>query len=52
MDGSTASSADGLKARGRGLIREAALIAGRWVQGEGVIEVEDPAEEVVLGAVP
>jgi succinate-semialdehyde dehydrogenase / glutarate-semialdehyde dehydrogenase len=52
MDGSTSTGADALKAKGRALIREAALIGGRWVEGGEVIAVEDPAEETVLGVVP
>jgi succinate-semialdehyde dehydrogenase / glutarate-semialdehyde dehydrogenase len=52
MDGSTLSKAEDLKAAGRKLIREAALTAGQWVQGEGTFEVDDPAEETVLGTAP
>ncbi|MGZ5965911.1 MAG: NAD-dependent succinate-semialdehyde dehydrogenase [Caulobacteraceae bacterium] len=52
MDDANLSKADALKAQGMGMIREAALIAGQWVSGDGVIEVEDPAEERVIGTVP
>jgi succinate-semialdehyde dehydrogenase/glutarate-semialdehyde dehydrogenase len=52
MDASVATQAEDLKAKGRALMREAALIDGRWVKGEGEIPVDDPAEETILGAVP
>jgi succinate-semialdehyde dehydrogenase/glutarate-semialdehyde dehydrogenase len=52
MAGSTTSRADALKAKGRALIRQTALVGGRWVGGEGEIEVDDPAEQTILGTVP
>jgi succinate-semialdehyde dehydrogenase / glutarate-semialdehyde dehydrogenase len=38
----------------RGLIREAALVAGEWIPAEGsiVIEVESPADMTIVGKVP
>jgi hypothetical protein len=44
MDGSAHPQGEDLKAAGRKLIRESALVAGQWVQGEGTFEVDDPAE--------
>ncbi|HLK24293.1 MAG TPA: NAD-dependent succinate-semialdehyde dehydrogenase [Caulobacteraceae bacterium] len=52
MDASIQSPADALKAKGRALIRQQALVGGTWVDGNGVIEVDDPAEETVIGSVP
>jgi succinate-semialdehyde dehydrogenase/glutarate-semialdehyde dehydrogenase len=52
MDDAGVSKLQALKAEGRALIREQALVAGEWVDGDGRIEVEDPAEEQVIGAVP
>jgi succinate-semialdehyde dehydrogenase/glutarate-semialdehyde dehydrogenase len=52
MDDAGVSKLEALKAQGMALIRERALIAGEWVQGEGVIEVDDPATEEVIGTVP
>jgi len=52
MDASVATEADDLKAKGRALIRQAALVDGVWVKGEGEIAVDDPAEETILGSVP
>ncbi|WP_340647206.1 NAD-dependent succinate-semialdehyde dehydrogenase [Phenylobacterium sp.] len=47
------ASTEDLKAKGRALIHESALTAGRWIAADGdVIEVEDPAEETLLGRVP
>ncbi len=43
---------EALKAKGRALMRETALIGGRWVRGEGEIAVDDPAEETIIGTVP
>jgi succinate-semialdehyde dehydrogenase / glutarate-semialdehyde dehydrogenase len=51
MDGSTTPRAGELKAKGRALIREAALVDGRWIAGGG-IAVDDPAEETIIGSVP
>lgn len=49
----TQASPDDLKAQGRALIHEGALSAGRWIAADGdAIEVEDPAEETILGRVP
>lgn len=46
-------SAADLKAQGRALIREAALVAGTWVPaGPGAIEVKNPADGSLLGRVP
>ncbi len=46
-------SPNDLIAQGRALMTDKALIAGRWVEGDGKpIAVEDPAEETVLGHVP
>ena len=52
MDDAGVSKLQGLKAQGAALIREQALIAGDWVNGSGRIEVEDPAEETVIGSIP
>ncbi len=52
MDGDRLPDPETLKAEGRKLIREQALVAGRWVREGGVIEVDDPAEEELLGTVP
>jgi hypothetical protein len=52
MDASVATEADDLKAKGRALICQAALVDGVWVKGEGEIAVDDPAEETILGSVP
>jgi succinate-semialdehyde dehydrogenase/glutarate-semialdehyde dehydrogenase len=52
MDGANLSVMEALKAKGRGLIRETALVGGRWITDGERLEVEDPAEETVLGAVP
>ncbi|HEY5410380.1 MAG TPA: NAD-dependent succinate-semialdehyde dehydrogenase [Caulobacteraceae bacterium] len=52
MDDAGVSKLQGLKASGLTQIREQALIAGDWVEGSGRIEVEDPAEETVIGTVP
>ena len=52
MDDSALSKIDSAKALGLKLMRESALVAGRWTDGEGRLEVEDPAEEAVIGSVP
>ena len=52
MDDAAVSKLQAAKAAGQALIREQALIAGDWVEGSGRIEVEDPAEETVLGSIP
>ena len=52
MDDAGVSKLQGLKAQGMALIREQALVAGEWVDGSGRIEVDDPAEETVIGSVP
>jgi succinate-semialdehyde dehydrogenase/glutarate-semialdehyde dehydrogenase len=52
MDDAGVSKLQAAKAQGRALIRQQALIAGEWVDGEGRIEVEDPSEETVLGSIP
>ena len=52
MDDAAVSKLPAAKAAGQALIREQALIAGDWVEGSGRIEVEDPAEETVLGSIP
>lgn len=41
-----------LKLKGRKLIEERALVAGRWVSAGEAVTVEDPAEETALGTVP
>ncbi len=52
MDDAGVSKLQAAKAAGQALIREQALVAGDWVEGHGRIEVEDPAEETVIGSVP
>ena len=52
MDDAAVSKLQAAKAAGQALIREQALVAGKWVDGQGRIEVEDPAEETVIGSVP
>jgi succinate-semialdehyde dehydrogenase/glutarate-semialdehyde dehydrogenase len=52
MDDAGVSRLQALRAQGQALIRGRALIAGEWVTGEGVIEVDDPATEEVIGTVP
>jgi succinate-semialdehyde dehydrogenase/glutarate-semialdehyde dehydrogenase len=42
-----------LKAKGRALMKEAALVAGTWIAaGEDAVAVENPSDESVLGHVP
>ena len=52
MDDASHSRIETIKAQAKGLIRQAALVAGEWVEGAGHIDVEDPAEEKVIGQVP
>lgn len=52
MDDASLSAMQGARAKGMALIRDRALIAGEWVSGDGAIEVEDPAEQQVIGTVP
>jgi len=52
MDDAANSKLQALKAQGRALIREQALVAGDWVDGQGRIEVEDPADGAVIGSIP
>ena len=52
MDDAGVSKLEAARAAGQALIREQALVAGEWVDGSGRIEVEDPAEETVIGSVP
>ena len=52
MDDSTSLHAETAKAKGRALIREAALVAGDWVSDGARLEVRDPADEGVIGSVP
>ena len=52
MDDSSPSKAETLKALGRKHLRQAALVAGRWVDEGAPLEVDDPAEQIVLGHVP
>jgi succinate-semialdehyde dehydrogenase / glutarate-semialdehyde dehydrogenase len=52
MDDASLSRIESIKSQAKGMIKEAALVAGEWVEGEGRIEVEDPAEETVIGHVP
>lgn len=45
--------AEHLKAQGRALIREAALVAGQWIPaGDDAIDVHSPADGALLGRVP
>ena len=52
MDDANLSKSDAAKALGLKLMRQEALVAGRWVSEGERLEVEDPAEEAVIGAVP
>jgi succinate-semialdehyde dehydrogenase/glutarate-semialdehyde dehydrogenase len=52
MDDASLSQAEAAKALGRSLIRQAALIAGRWENAGEPLEVDDPADGAILGAVP
>ena len=52
MDDSSLAKNETAKAAGAALIREAALVAGRWTNEGEALPVEDPAEEIVIGAVP
>ena len=52
MDDAGVSKLESMKAQGRRLIREQALIAGEWVTGQGSIEVDDPATGDAIGTVP
>ena len=52
MDDAGVPKLEAARAAGQALIREQALVAGEWVDGSGRIEVEDPAEETVIGSVP
>ena len=46
------SKAEALKARGRGLMRQAALVGGQWVAEGEPIAVDDPSDGSILGHVP
>lgn len=47
------TSPEDLKSQARGLMRQAALVAGTWIPaGPDAVEVEDPSEEAPLGRVP
>ena len=50
MDDSSLSKPDALRALALDHLREAALVAGRWVVGGERLDVEDPATETVIGA--
>jgi succinate-semialdehyde dehydrogenase/glutarate-semialdehyde dehydrogenase len=52
MDDASLSQAEAGKALGKSLIREAALVAGRWIAEGEPLKVEDPADGAVLGSVP
>ena len=52
MDDASLSKSEAAKAQGRKLIREAALVAGKWVSDGAPLEVRDPADESVIGSVP
>jgi succinate-semialdehyde dehydrogenase/glutarate-semialdehyde dehydrogenase len=52
MDDASLSKIDTAKALGRQHMREAAFVAGDWVTEGQKLEVEDPAEERVIGSVP
>ena len=52
MDDSSSTKSEALKALGRSLIRDSALVAGEWVSEGDRLEVEDPATEAVIGSVP
>ena len=52
MDDSSLSQAAAAKALGKSLIRQAALIAGRWESAGEPLHVDDPADGQILGSVP
>ena len=52
MDDASLPKSEAAKAQGRKLIREAALVAGKWVSEGAPLEVRDPADESVIGSVP
>ena len=52
MDDASLSNADAAKALGRSLIRQAALVAGRWVSDGEPLSVDDPADGQIIGTVP
>jgi succinate-semialdehyde dehydrogenase/glutarate-semialdehyde dehydrogenase len=52
MDDASLSRIETTKGLGRKLMREAALVDGEWIAEGARLEVEDPAEESVIGAVP
>jgi succinate-semialdehyde dehydrogenase/glutarate-semialdehyde dehydrogenase len=52
MDDASLSKIEQTKALGRRHMREAAFVAGEWLAEGQRLEVEDPAEESVIGAVP
>ena len=52
MDDSTLSKSEAGKALGLKHMREAAFVAGQWVNDGDRLEVDDPAEEAVFGSVP
>ena len=52
MDDASLSKSEAAKAQGRKLIHEAALVAGQWVSEGAPLEVRDPADDSVIGAVP
>ena len=52
MDGGELDRIETLKAKGRALLRETALVAGEHVRADDVVEVDDPAEGEILGTTP
>ena len=52
MDDASVSKAEAVKGRGRGLMRQAALIGGQWVAEGEAIAVDDPADGSIIGYVP
>ena len=52
MDDSSPLRSETIEATARKSVIEAALVAGRWTTGRDRLEVENPADESVIGSVP
>ena len=52
MDDSSLPNAETTKALGLKMMRESALVAGRWISEGDRLQVEDPSDESVIGSVP
>ena len=52
MDDASISKGEAIKGRGRGLMRQAALVGGQWVAEGEAIAVDDPSDGSIIGYVP